>query len=62
VARVVITGAADADAAAIVDDLTAKAGANVAARYDADFDAFYRRCSNFPKAAHRAPNWGQPFA
>jgi len=43
VARVVITAAADADAAAIIDDLAAKAGANVAVRYDADFDALYQR-------------------
>jgi len=50
VARVVITGAADADAAAIVDDLTAKAGANVAARYDADFDASTLRIDTAPRS------------
>jgi toxin ParE1/3/4 len=48
VARIVITARADADSAAIIDDLTDKAGANVAARYDADFLAFYRRLEQFP--------------
>ena len=33
-ARIVITASADADAAFILGDLTAKAGADVAARYD----------------------------
>jgi len=50
VPRVVITGAADADAAAIVDDLTAKAGANVAARYDADFGASTLRIDTPPRS------------
>jgi plasmid stabilization system protein ParE len=50
VARVVITAAADADAAAIADDLAARAGATIAARYDADFDAFYQRLKQFPES------------
>jgi hypothetical protein len=50
VARVVFTGTADADAIAIVDDLTAKAGANVAARYDADFDALTPRIDTPPRS------------
>jgi toxin ParE1/3/4 len=50
VARVVITASADADTADIIDDLTDKAGANVTARYDADFDAFYRRLERFPES------------
>ena len=49
-ARVVITAAADGDAAAIIDDLAAKAGANVAVRYDADFDALYQRLKQFPES------------
>ena len=49
-ARLVITATADADTAAIIDDLSDKAGANVAARYDADFDAFYRRLERFPES------------
>lgn len=49
-ALVVITGAADADAAAIADDLAAKAGANVALRYDADFHAFFQRLKQFPES------------
>src|SRR6202162_5686118 len=36
-----------------------KAGANVAARYDADFLAF-GVWSNSETAAHRAASWGQP--
>jgi len=50
VARLVITATADADTAAIIDDLSDKAGANIAARYDADFDAFYRRLERFPES------------
>jgi len=50
VARLVITATADADIAVIIDDLTIKAGANVAARYDADFDAFYRRLERYPES------------
>ena len=49
-ARLVITATADADTAVIIDDLADKAGAIVAARYDADFDAFYRRLERFPES------------
>jgi toxin ParE1/3/4 len=58
VARVVITASADVDTAAIIDDLTAKAGANVAARYNADFDAFYRRLERFPESGSPRPALG----
>ena len=54
-ARLVITATADADIAVIIDDLTIKAGANIAARYDADFDAFYRRLERIQEAARRTP-------
>ena len=49
-ARVVITASADADTAYILGDLTAKAGANVPARYDADFDSLYRRLERVPES------------
>ena len=47
-ARVVITASADADFNLILADLTAKAGASVAARYDGEFDALYVRLAQFP--------------
>jgi toxin ParE1/3/4 len=50
VTRVVITASADADTADIIDDLTGKAGAHVAARYNADFDALYRCLERFPES------------
>jgi hypothetical protein len=60
VARLVITATADADTAAIIDDLSDKAGANVAA-----MTRILMRSigvwSDFPKAVHRAASWGQPF-
>jgi toxin ParE1/3/4 len=59
VARVVITASADADTAYILGDLTAKAGANVAARYDADFDALYRRLERFPESGSPRPALGR---
>ncbi len=48
-ARIVITASADADTAFILGDLAAKAGADVAARYDSDFDMLYRRLERFPE-------------
>jgi toxin ParE1/3/4 len=51
VARIVVTASADADTAYILGDLAAKAGAGVAARYDADIDALYRRLEQFPESA-----------
>jgi plasmid stabilization system protein ParE len=50
VAHIVITAAADEDTAFIIDDLAGKAGGRVALRYDADFDAAYRRLEQFPKS------------
>jgi len=57
-ARIVITSLADADAAHIVVDLGAKAGANIADRYDADFDKLYERLSDHPKSGVRRPALG----
>ena len=58
-ARVVITGPADADSAAIISDLAAKAGAIVAERYDAEFDALYRRLAAFPESGSPRPKLGR---
>ena len=49
-AHIVITAAADEDTAIIIDDLADKAGGKVALRYEADFDAFYRRLEQFPES------------
>lgn len=57
-ARVVVTSLADADAAYIIADLGAKAGANVAVRYDADIDRLYRRLSDHPKSGAPRPALG----
>ena len=48
--RVVLTASADTDTASIISDLAAKAGANVADRYNAEFDALYRRLELFPES------------
>lgn len=58
-ARIVITASADADTAFILDDLAAKAGANVAARYDADFDPLYRRLERFAESGAPRPALGR---
>lgn len=49
-ARLLITDPADADSIAIISDLTTKAGELVADRYDAEFDALYRRLEAFPES------------
>ena len=58
-ARVVITEPADADSAVIISDLTAKAGELVADRYEADFDALYRRLETFPESGSPRPKLGR---
>ncbi len=58
-ARIVITASADADTAFILGDLAAKAGADVAARYDSDFDALYRRLERFPESGAPRPALGR---
>ena len=58
-ARIVITASADADTASILADLAAKAGAIVAERYDAEFDALYRRLERFPESGAPRPGLGQ---
>jgi toxin ParE1/3/4 len=59
VARVVITDPADADSTEIIRDLTAKAGELVADRYEADFDALYRRLERFPESGAPRPALGR---
>lgn len=58
-ARVLITDPADADSAAIISDLTTKAGELVADRYDAEFDALYRRLESFPESGSPRPKLGR---
>lgn len=58
-ARVVITSPADADAAHIIAGLGAKAGAGVAARYDADFDKLYERLAVHPESGAPRPTLGR---
>jgi toxin ParE1/3/4 len=58
VARVVLTASADADTAFILRDLAAKAGANIAGRYDAEFDTLYRRLERFPESGSPRPALG----
>lgn len=47
-ARVVVTPAADLDAAQIVDFLAAHAGVGVAAKYNDAFERLYDHWANFP--------------
>ena len=58
-ARVVITEPADADSAEIISDLNEKAGALVADRYDAEFDALYLRLAAFPESGSPRPKLGR---
>jgi len=57
-AQVVVTGPADADVAAIVAYLAARAGRQVAARYFAAFDAVYARLADFPDLGPSRPALG----
>ncbi|RBP14155.1 toxin ParE1/3/4 [Roseiarcus fermentans] len=58
-ARVVITGPADADSAEIISDLTANAGELVADRYVAELNALYRRLATFPESGSPRPKLGR---
>ena len=58
-AQVVFTASADADSGDILADLVAKAGAAVAERYDAEFDALYRRLQQFPEIGSPRPALGR---
>jgi toxin ParE1/3/4 len=57
-ARVVITGPADADVAGIIAYLAEKAGRQVAARYFGAFDALYDRLADLPAIGPPRPALG----
>jgi plasmid stabilization system protein ParE len=59
VARIIVTPEADADSAFIIADLTKKAGANVADRYEADFDRLYDRLADHPESGAPRPRLGK---
>jgi toxin ParE1/3/4 len=58
-ARVVISPEADADFAAILQDLAVKAGPEVADRYEAAFDSVYERLAEFPASGAPRPLLGE---
>jgi len=57
-ARVVVTGPAAADVAAILDYLTANAGRLIAAKYAEAFDAAYDQLAAFPRIGPTRPALG----
>jgi toxin ParE1/3/4 len=57
-ARVVLTDAADADAAFIFDDLYAKAGKPTVVKYRAAFKTLYERLADFPDSGAPRPTIG----
>ena len=57
-ASIVFTAAADADAAAIFDDLYAKAGKSTVVKYRASFSALYRNLQDFPDGGAPRPRIG----
>ena len=52
-ARVLIASPADADTAAILDDLASKAGAKTAIKYDRLFERLYDRLADHPASGPR---------
>jgi plasmid stabilization system protein ParE len=62
VSRVVITAAADMDAAAIFDDLYAKAGRTTVVKYRASFKKLYENSGEFPDSGPPRPKSGGKFA
>lgn len=58
-ARIIVTPEADADSAFILADLAKKAGANVADRYEADFDSVYDRLADHPQSGAPRPRLGK---
>src|SRR5450432_821304 len=56
--RVVFTAAADADAAAIFDELYAKAGKATVVKYRASFRALYGKLADFPDSGAPRPEIG----
>lgn len=58
-ARIFITSSADTDTAAIIRDLSEKAGKFVAARYAAEFDQFFATLARFPQSGSPRPVLGK---
>ena len=58
-ARIVVTSLADADTAEILYHLGREAGAPVADRYEADFEALYKLLANFPNSGAPRPILGK---
>ena len=58
-ARIAITSTADADSAEILLRLGRVAGANVADRYEADFDSLYELLARFPNSGAPRPALGK---
>jgi plasmid stabilization system protein ParE len=59
VTRIILTPEADADSASIIADLAEKAGARVAARYEADFDRVYDRLADYHQSGAPRPRLGE---
>jgi len=57
-ARVIVSGPADADVGGVVAYLAEKAGRQVAARYFAAFDMVYARLADFPDMGPSRPALG----
>ena len=58
-AKLIVSPQAELDAAAIIELLSDKAGASVAARYLREIDALLERISLFPKSGMRRPSLGR---
>jgi toxin ParE1/3/4 len=57
-ARVIITDSADADSAAILDDLKSKAGEPIATKYRNLFRQLYERLADYPNSGPSRPALG----
>ncbi len=58
-AKLVVSPQAELDAAAIIEMLTEKAGAAVAARYRREFEDLFQRLIMFPRSGARRPELGR---
>jgi toxin ParE1/3/4 len=58
-ARVVVTGPADADSAVILADLARRAGFGAAAKYSARFESIYGQLAHFPGIGSPRPALGR---
>jgi len=60
--EVIVSAPADSDRLDILDYLAANAGYAIAERYNAEFQALYRRLAQFPAAGPRRREFGQILA